>query len=89
MKVIEYKKLASSAFCVTDRVKLEVPPEDFDSLKAALVTMSLFESAVLSAFKDVRGFSASDTRNSDTFKEIHFWFKDGFVMATIRSGSIG
>lgn len=89
MKVVDYEKLDNSAVVVTDKVKIEASEEDMESLKKALGVLSKFESLVLSEFHSQRGYAANDARYSDTFKEVHFWFKDGYVMASIRSGFVG
>jgi len=89
VKILDYEKLMNDAVSITDRVKIEVSLEEAQSLKDALQIVSGFENAVLNKFMEQRGYSACDKRYSDTFKEIHFWFKDGFVMASIRSGSVG
>jgi len=89
LKVIDYEKLDNSAVSVTDKVKIHASEEDMESLKKALAVVFKFESLVLSEFHSQRGYAANDIRYSDTFKEIHFWFKDGFVMASIRAGSVG
>lgn len=86
LRVLDYEKLITSAASVTDRLKIDVTPEEEASLKEALRVLSGFESLVLAKFMEERGYSACDSRHSDSFKEIHFWFKDGFVMASIRSG---
>lgn len=89
MKVVDYEKLDNSAVEVTDRVKIEASEEDIELLRNALSVVSKFESLVLSEFMAQRGYAANDTRYSDTFREIHFWFRDGHVMASIRAGSVG
>lgn len=89
MKIVDYERLMNEAISVTDRVKIEVSDEEGQALREALHLVSEFENAVLSRFAEERGYSACDRRYSDTFREIHFWFKDGFVMASIRSGSVG
>ena len=89
MRILDYEKFMNEAVSITDRLKMEVTPDEAESLIKALSVVSEFEKAVLSRFAEERGYSASDKRYSDTFKEIHFWFKDGFVMASIRSGSVG
>lgn len=89
MKVVDYEKLDNSAVAVTDKVKIEASEDDMDSLRNALAVVSRFENLVLSEFMSQRGYAANDVRHSDTFKEIHFWFKDGLVMASIRAGSVG
>lgn len=89
MRVVEYEKLMNNAVSVTDRVRIEVSDEEGRALKEALHLVCEFENVVLSRFAEERGYSACDRRYSDTFREIHFWFKDGFVMASIRSGSVG
>ena len=89
MKVVDYEKVLSSANCSKDIVRLEATDEELESLKSALRVVSEFENAVCLSFMENRGYSPSDSRYSDTFKEIHFWFRDGSVMATIRTGSVG
>lgn len=89
MKAVDYEKLDNSAVAVTDRLKISASEEEIESLRKALGVLSRFESLVLSEFNMQRGYAANDIRYSDTFKEIHFWFKDGFVMASIRAGSVG
>jgi hypothetical protein len=89
VKVIDYEKFLNSAVCSTDRLKIEVSAEEAASLKAAMQVISSFEILVLAKFAEVRGYSACDARQFDTFKEINFSFKDGFVVASIRSGSVG
>ena len=89
LKVVDYEKFDNSAVAVTDRLKIQASDEDVESLKKAMAVLSRFESLVLSEFHSQRGYAANDIRYSDTFKEIHFWFKDGHVMASIRAGSVG
>lgn len=89
MKIVDYEKFMNEAVSVTDRVKIEVSPEEARALKDSLGVICEFEKEILNRFSEERGYSACDKRYSDTFKEIHFWFKDGFVMASIRSGSVG
>lgn len=88
-KIISYEKTGNSAVCVTDRLKIEASEEDIERLRQAINTVAQFENIVLSEFRGHRGYSANDARYSDTFKEIYFWFKDGFIMASIRTGSVG
>lgn len=89
MRVIKYEKILNSAVSVADRLTIEVSPDESESLKDALKVISEFEAVVSSSFMESRGYSPSDSRYSDNFKEIHFWFKDGFVLASIRAGSVG
>lgn len=89
MKVESYEKIENSAVSVTDRLKISASDDEVEALKSALATMEKFEGAVLSEFHLARGYPANDRRHSDVFREIHFWFKDGFVMASIRHGSVG
>lgn len=89
MRVIDYQKIETCASFVKDNIKIEATQEELESLKKALVVMSNFENAISMSFIENRGYSPFDSRYLDTFKEIHFWFKDGFVMASVRTGSVG
>lgn len=89
MRVLSYEKLQNSAVAVTDRVAIEVSEEEAESLRSAMATMERFEKLVLSEFHSARGYAANDRRHSDVFREMHFWFKDGLLMASIRHGSVG
>lgn len=89
MRVVSYEKLQNSAVAVTDRLEIEVSDDEAESLRSAMATMNKFENLVLSEFHSERGYSANDRRYSDVFREIHFWFKDGLLMASIRHGSVG
>ena len=89
MRVLDYQRTNNSALCVTDRLVISASEEDIVALKNALEVLSRFEALVLSEFHAQRGYAANDSRHSDTFKEIYFWFKDGSLMASIRAGSVG
>jgi hypothetical protein len=89
MNVLDYETRENSAVCVTDWLKMEASEEEIESLKKSLETLDKFKKVVFSEFRSHRGYDANDIRYSDTFREVHFWFKDGLVMASIRSGSIG
>jgi hypothetical protein len=89
LRVESYERLENSAVSATDHVKIEVSEEEAAALRSALATMEKFENLVLSEFQAQRGYAANDRRYSDIFHETHFWFKDGYVMASIRHGSVG
>ena len=89
LRVESYEKLDNYAVEVTDRLRIEASEEEIESLRSALVVVEKFKNLVLAEFQVQRGYSANDKRYSDIFHETHFWFKDGFVMASIRHGSVG